>query len=68
MEWFGIRGVGSLFYLAYADVHGLDATLGDVLVAITLSVVVTSIMVHRISVTPLLKAYEVRRKPAAGMV
>ena len=65
MGWFGIRGVGSLFYLAYAVNHGLDPALGEVLVAITLSVVVTSIMVHGISVTPLMKAYEMRRRPAA---
>lgn len=68
MGWFGIRGVGSLFYLAYAVNHGLDPALGEVLVAITLSVLVTSIMVHGISVTPLMKAYEVRRKPPAGTV
>ena len=65
MGWFGIRGVGSLFYLAYAVNHGLDPALGEVLVAITLSVVVTSIMVHGISVTPLMRAYEMRRRPAA---
>ena len=68
MGWFGIRGVGSLFYLAYAVNHGLDPALGEVLVAITLSVVVTSIMVHGISVTPLMKAYEMRRRPAARSV
>ena len=56
--WFGIRGVGSLYYLMYAVNHGLDPQLADQLTALTLSVVVTSIVVHGISVTPLMAAYE----------
>ena len=70
--WFGIRGIGSLYYLMYAINHGLDPGLGDVLTALTLSVVVASIVVHGISVTPLMAMYEqtmARRKqrnPAAG--
>ncbi len=58
LAWFGIRGVGSLYYLMYAVNHGLDSKLADQLVALTLSVVVTSIVVHGISVTPLMAAYE----------
>lgn len=56
--WFGIRGVGSLYYLMYAVNRGLDPQLADQLIALTLSVVVTSIVVHGISVTPLMAAYE----------
>jgi NhaP-type Na+/H+ or K+/H+ antiporter len=56
--WFGIRGVGSLYYLMFAINHGLDPKMADVLVALTLSAVVTSIVVHGISVTPLMAAYE----------
>lgn len=56
--WFGIRGIGSLYYLMYALNHGLPAALADPLVAMTLSVVVTSIVVHGVSVTPLMAAYE----------
>lgn len=56
--WFGIRGVGSLYYLMYAVNHGLEASLADQLIALTLSVVVTSIVVHGVSVTPLMAAYE----------
>ncbi|HSV79761.1 MAG TPA: cation:proton antiporter [Ramlibacter sp.] len=56
--WFGIRGVGSLYYLMYAVNHGLPSELADRLVALTLSVVVTSIVVHGISVTPMMAAYE----------
>jgi sodium/hydrogen antiporter len=56
--WFGIRGIGSLYYLAYAINHGLAPVQADVLTALTLSVVVTSIVVHGISVTPLMALYE----------
>lgn len=58
MGWFGIRGVGSLYYLAYAINHGLPPALADQLIALTLSVVVTSIVVHGVSVTPMMAAYE----------
>lgn len=56
--WFGIRGVGSLYYLMFAVNHGLPQQLADTLIALTLSVVVTSIVVHGISVTPMMAAYE----------
>jgi NhaP-type Na+/H+ or K+/H+ antiporter len=56
--WFGIRGVGSVYYLMYALNHGLSPELANVLVAFTLSVVVTSIVLHGISVTPMMAAYE----------
>jgi len=56
--WFGIRGVGSLFYLMYAINHGVPARLADPLIALTVAVVVTSIIVHGISVTPMMAAYE----------
>jgi NhaP-type Na+/H+ or K+/H+ antiporter len=62
--WFGIRGVGSLYYLMYAVNHGLEPALAAQLVALTLSVVVTSIVVHGVSVTPMMAAYERRVRRA----
>jgi NhaP-type Na+/H+ or K+/H+ antiporter len=56
--WFGIRGIGSLYYLMYAINHGLAPGLAGKLTALTLSVVVVSIILHGISVTPLMAAYE----------
>lgn len=56
--WFGIRGAGSLYYLMYAVNHGLPPALADRLVALTLAVVVSSIVVHGVSVTPLMALYE----------
>ena len=62
--WFGIRGIGSLYYLAYAINHGLAPDMAATMVALVLSVVVVSIVVHGISVTPLMALYE-RTRPAA---
>jgi NhaP-type Na+/H+ or K+/H+ antiporter len=58
MSWFGIRGIGSLYYLMYAINHGLDKDLASQLTALTLAVVVASIVLHGISVTPLMAMYE----------
>ncbi|MGZ5179999.1 MAG: cation:proton antiporter [Ramlibacter sp.] len=58
--WFGIRGIGSLYYLMYAVNHGLPTELADRLVALALSTVVASVLVHGVSVTPLMAAYERR--------
>jgi sodium/hydrogen antiporter len=62
--WFGIRGIGSLYYLAYAMSHGLAPAMAATMAALVLSTVVVSIVVHGISVTPLMSFYE-RRKPRA---
>jgi NhaP-type Na+/H+ or K+/H+ antiporter len=56
--WFGIRGVGSLYYLMFALNHGLPPQVAETLIALTLSVVVASVVVHGISVTPMMAAYE----------
>jgi NhaP-type Na+/H+ or K+/H+ antiporter len=62
MAWFGIRGIGSIYYLMYAITHELDATLADRLLSITLAVVVASVVAHGVSVTPLMKRYEQRKR------
>ena len=55
--WFGIRGIGSLYYLSYALQHGLLPDLAHRLTSLTLAVVVVSIIVHGLSVTPLMHRY-----------
>lgn len=65
MGWFGIRGIGSLYYLSYALNHGVRAEHGTVLVSVVVTVVACSIMVHGISQTPVLNFYERRLKAAA---
>lgn len=66
MSWFGIRGVGSIYYLMFAINHGLPRPLAEQLAAITLAVVATSIVVHGISVTPLMRYYEREERPRGG--
>ena len=61
MGWFGIRGIGSLYYLLYAISHGIKPALAQELLSITLAVVVASVIAHGISVTPLMKRYEARK-------
>jgi NhaP-type Na+/H+ or K+/H+ antiporter len=58
IAWFGIRGIGSVYYLAYAAQHGLDPALAQRLGALVLSLVAVSIVVHGISVTPLMRRYQ----------
>ena len=54
--WFGVRGIGSLYYLMYAIQHGLPEALALQLIQMTLIVVTLSILVHGISVKPLMAA------------
>lgn len=61
MAWFGIRGIGSLYYLLYAINHQIDRALAQQLLSITLAVVVASVVAHGVSVTPLMKRYEARK-------
>jgi NhaP-type Na+/H+ or K+/H+ antiporter len=58
--WFGIRGIGSLYYLLYAIAHGLPDQVGGQLATLTLTVVAASAVVHGVSVTPLMAWYERR--------
>lgn len=55
--WFGVRGIGSLYYLMYAIQHGLPEELGLELIHLTLVVVTLSILVHGISVKPMIARY-----------
>lgn len=66
MGWFGIRGIGSLYYLLYAISHKIEPDLAERLLSITLAVVVASVVAHGISVTPLMKRYERRKGVKAG--
>jgi NhaP-type Na+/H+ or K+/H+ antiporter len=54
VAWFGVRGVGSLYYLMFAIQHGLPQPLALQLIQLTLIVVTLSILLHGTSVKPLL--------------
>ncbi|HEY9691804.1 MAG TPA: sodium:proton antiporter [Oculatellaceae cyanobacterium] len=56
--WFGIRGVGSLYYLCYAFGEGLKDQLGETIAWITYITVVISVILHGVSATPLMNWYE----------
>jgi sodium/hydrogen antiporter len=58
MGWFGIRGIGSLYYLSYALTHGFTGAEAGDLAGLTISVVALSILVHGTSAGPLLARYE----------
>jgi NhaP-type Na+/H+ or K+/H+ antiporter len=60
VSWFGIRGIGSVYYLSFAITHGLDPALASTLAALTLGLIAASVVVHGISVTPLMEWYERR--------
>ncbi len=55
--WFGVRGIGSLYYLMYAIQHGLSEPLALQLIQLTLMVVTLSILIHGISVKPLMGVF-----------
>ena len=57
VSWFGIRGIGSLYYLFYALNHGVAGEAADWMLQVVLCVVAASIVLHGISVTPLMQRY-----------
>ena len=58
LGWFGIRGVGSLYYLTYALGKGLKGDTGEMIAWITYLTVVISVVVHGVSSTPLMKWHD----------
>ncbi|MDR5813556.1 MULTISPECIES: cation:proton antiporter [unclassified Caballeronia] len=57
MSWFGIRGVGSFYYLLYA----LEQAPRDVaapLVPLVIATIAASVVVHGITATPLMNRYQ----------
>ena len=55
--WFGVRGIGSLYYLMYAIQHGLPEALALEMIQTTLIVVALSILLHGVSVKPLMERF-----------
>lgn len=61
-SWFGVRGIGSLYYLMYAIQHGLPEPLALQFIQFTLVAVTLSIFLHGTSVKPLMEHVWQRRK------
>jgi NhaP-type Na+/H+ or K+/H+ antiporter len=60
--WFGVRGIGSLYYLMYAIQHQLPEPLAIELIQLTLITVTLSIFVHGTSVKPVMRRFWKTRK------
>ncbi len=58
MGWFGIRGIGSLYYLSYVLAHGRSTAMAEALTSLTISTVALSILVHGMTAAPLIARYE----------
>lgn len=58
ISWFGIRGIGSLYYLTYAIGYGIPLEISDRLQSIVYFTVVISILIHGITVQPIMSLYQ----------
>lgn len=58
MGWFGIKGLGSIYYLTYALGKGFTGDTAEQVAWITYTVVVLSVVIHGVSAAPLMKWYE----------
>jgi NhaP-type Na+/H+ or K+/H+ antiporter len=55
--WFGVRGIGSIYYLMFAIVFGLPEALAVEFIHITLVVIVLSIIIHGLTVKPIMSKW-----------
>jgi sodium/hydrogen antiporter len=68
LGWFGIRGIGSLYYLSYALTHGFSGAPARLMTDLVVSVVAVSVIVHGVSAAPLTRLYARHLGGAAGAV
>lgn len=64
--WFGIRGLGSLYYLTYAMGNGLSGTTAERMIWIVYTTVVLSICLHGVTASPLMGWYRDRVEPSVN--
>ena len=64
MAWFGIRGLGSVYYLTYALGKGVTGDIAEQISWIVYTVVVLSIVIHGVTAAPLMIWYENRKREA----
>ncbi|MEM1043683.1 MAG: cation:proton antiporter [Bacteroidota bacterium] len=62
--WFGMRGIGSVYYLMFAETHGLYDGFAETLLGLVLTTITASVVLHGLSVTPLMAWY--RRREGQG--
>lgn len=62
LAWFGIRGIGSIYYVMYAINHGLSGSIAESFVPLIFGVIAISIFIHGVSATPLMDRYHSTRR------
>lgn len=62
IAWFGIRGIGSVYYLLFALRQEIESRIAESLLTLTLWTVATSIVVHGLTARPLMRRYLSRRR------
>ncbi len=63
--WFGIRGIGSVYYLSYAMTHGVTTSEMRVVADAVLVTIAASVLLHGSSATPIMELYR-NARGAAG--
>ncbi len=61
LAWFGIRGIGSVYYAVYFAGFELRDAVATELLSAVFTVIAASIVVHGISAAPLMELYRARR-------
>ena len=64
LQWFGVRGIGSLYWLAFALNRGAPPQDTATLAAATLTAIALSVVVHGVSATPVMDWHRRRRGAA----
>lgn len=62
LQWFGVRGIGSLYWLAFALERDGAALHAGVLAAATLATIALSVLAHGVSATPVMDWHLRRRR------
>lgn len=58
ISWFGIRGIGSVYYLSYALNHGLGGDSAQLIFNLVMVTIVISIFVHGVSASPIMRLHD----------
>jgi sodium/hydrogen antiporter len=66
--WFGIRGIGSVYYAVLIAGFGVTPSTAVELLACVFTVIAASIVVHGISATPLMELHRARQGARRGSV
>jgi NhaP-type Na+/H+ or K+/H+ antiporter len=66
LAWFGIRGIGSVYYAVYVVSHEINYPVAVQLLSCVFTVVAASIVVHGISAAPLMDLYQGRMERRRG--